>query len=146
MVWYFIGVYVINRAFRRIKLLFSSSVENISLVLCAHSWNIFQHSKKNFVSPRGHVISSIFVLTSGILWWEIWWEICWSYQRFQYRWTRQAWTRQSVYSTYIRGPVLRWVWTQGPYYVLWQELQSKYVSLTKFSLYLFVTVYFNNVL
>ena len=28
----------------------------------------FQHSKKNLVSPRGHVISSIFVLTSGILW------------------------------------------------------------------------------
>ena len=25
---------------------------------CAHSRNIFQHSKRNFVSPRGHVISS----------------------------------------------------------------------------------------
>ena len=33
--------------------------KNISLVCCAHSWNIFQHSKKNFVSPHGHVISSI---------------------------------------------------------------------------------------
>ena len=86
------------------------------------------------------------VLTSGILWWEIWTRCCWSYQRFQYRWTRQAGSRQSVHSTYIRGPVLRWVWTQGPYYVLWQELQSKYVSLTKFSLYLVVTDYFNNLL
>ena len=38
---------------------FSSRVENISLVRCAHSWNIFQHSKRNFVSPRSHVISSI---------------------------------------------------------------------------------------
>ena len=40
MVWYFIGVYIIHR--------------------CAHSWNIFQHSKRNFVSQHGHVISSIF--------------------------------------------------------------------------------------
>jgi len=39
---------------------FSSRVEkNISLARCAHSWNIFQHLKMNFVSPRGHVISSI---------------------------------------------------------------------------------------
>ena len=34
-------------------------VKNISLVRCAHSGNIFQHSKRNFVSPRSHVISSI---------------------------------------------------------------------------------------
>ena len=36
-------------------------LKNISLVRCAHSWNIFQHSKRNFVSPRGHVISSIYL-------------------------------------------------------------------------------------
>ena len=35
--------------------------KNISLVCCAHSWNIFQHSKRNFVSPCGHVISSIYL-------------------------------------------------------------------------------------
>ena len=40
------------------KFLFSCW-KNISLVRCAHSWNIFQLSKRNFVSPRGHVISSI---------------------------------------------------------------------------------------
>ena len=34
--------------------------KNISLVRCAHSWNIFQHSKRNFVYSRGHVISSIY--------------------------------------------------------------------------------------
>ena len=162
--------YIINRAFRRIKLfqwnglVFHWCLYNKSrlpqdktsfflrVLKIFHSFSaftreiFFQHSKKNLVSPRGHVISSIFVLTSGILWWEIWTRCCWSYQRFEYRWTRQASSRQSVYSTYIRGPVLRWVWTQGPYYVLWQELQSKYGRLTKFSLYLFVTVYFNNVL
>ena len=38
---------------------FSSHVENISLIRCALLWNIFQHSKRNFVSPRAHVISSI---------------------------------------------------------------------------------------
>ena len=27
--------------------------------ICAPSWNIFQHEKRNFVSPCGHVISSI---------------------------------------------------------------------------------------
>ena len=29
------------------------------------SWNIFQHSKRNFVSPRGHVISSISLNNGG---------------------------------------------------------------------------------
>ena len=33
--------------------------KNISLVRCAHLRNIFQHSKRNFVSPQGHVISYI---------------------------------------------------------------------------------------
>ena len=32
--------------------------KNNSFVRCAHSWNIFQHLKRNFVPPRGHVISS----------------------------------------------------------------------------------------
>ena len=32
---------------------------NISLIRCTHSWNIFQHSKRNFVSLCGHVISSM---------------------------------------------------------------------------------------
>ena len=34
----------------------------ISLVRCAHSWNIFQHSKINVVYPRDHVISYIYVI------------------------------------------------------------------------------------
>ena len=38
--------------------------KNISLVRCANSRNIFQHSKRNFVSPRDHVISSIYYITS----------------------------------------------------------------------------------
>ena len=61
MVWYFIGVYIINRTLHgRLRIRnFSSRVENISLVRGAYSWNIFQHLKRNFVSPRGHVISSI---------------------------------------------------------------------------------------
>ena len=62
MVWYFIGVYIINRILhgRLEKRNFSSRVEkNISLVRCPHSRNIFQHSKRNFVSLHGHVISSI---------------------------------------------------------------------------------------
>ena len=46
MVWYFIGVYIINRTLHG---------------RCAHSWNIFQHSKRNFISQRGQVISSIFL-------------------------------------------------------------------------------------
>ena len=41
---------------------FSPCLKNISLVHCAHSWNIFQHLKRNFVSPHGHVISSIYVI------------------------------------------------------------------------------------
>ena len=51
MVWYFIGVYIINRTLHgHLEIQnFSLSVEKI----------IFQHLKRNFVSPRGHVISSI---------------------------------------------------------------------------------------
>ena len=67
-VWYFIVVYIVNRTLHcRLEIQdFSSHVEkNISLVHCAHSWNIFQHSKWNFVSPRGHVIS--FITTTYML-------------------------------------------------------------------------------
>ena len=47
MVWQFIGVYIINRTLhgRLEKRNFSSRVEKIF------------HSKRNFVSPRGHIIS-----------------------------------------------------------------------------------------
>ena len=31
------------------------------LVRCAHSWNIFEHSNRKFVSPRSHVKSSIYL-------------------------------------------------------------------------------------
>ena len=61
--------YIINRAFHTKKLLkcnglvfhWCSCWKNISLVRCAHSWNIFQHSKRNFLSPRGHVISFLYL-------------------------------------------------------------------------------------
>ena len=51
MVWHFIGVYIINRTLHdRLEIRnFSSRVEKY-----------FQHEKRNFVSPRGHVISSIY--------------------------------------------------------------------------------------
>ena len=51
MVWQFIGVYIINRTLHgRFEIQnFSSPVEKK-----------FQDSKRNFVSPRGHVISSIY--------------------------------------------------------------------------------------
>ena len=56
MVGYFIGVYIINRTLHGCLEIrnFSSHVENISLV-CV----IFQHLRRNFVSRRSHVISSI---------------------------------------------------------------------------------------
>ena len=66
MVWLFIGLYVINRTLHgRLEIgNFSSRVnKNISLIHGAHSCNIFQQSKRNFVSLQGHVISSIYVLS-----------------------------------------------------------------------------------
>ena len=48
---------------------FSSPVENISLVCYAHSWNIFQHSERNFVSPHGHVISYMYETR---IWLKLW--------------------------------------------------------------------------
>ena len=62
MVWHFIGVYIINRILHgRLEIRnFSSHVEkNISCIRSTHTWNVFQHSKRNFISPRGHVISSM---------------------------------------------------------------------------------------
>ena len=62
MVWYFIGVYIINRTLHgrlAIQNVSSRVEKNNSLILCPHSRNIFQHSKRNFVSLCGHVISSI---------------------------------------------------------------------------------------
>ena len=35
-------------------------LKNFSLVRCAHSWNIFSALRRNFVSPPGHVIFSIY--------------------------------------------------------------------------------------
>ena len=56
--------YIINRAFHTKKLLKWNGlvVHWCFFHCCAHSWNIFQHSKRNFVSPRDHVISSICVM------------------------------------------------------------------------------------
>ena len=57
MVWYFIGVYIINRTLHgRLEIRnFPSHVEkNISLVCCTHS-------KRNVVSPRSYVKSSTYV-------------------------------------------------------------------------------------
>ena len=57
MVWHFIGVYIINRILHgRLEIWnFSSCVEkNISLVRCTHSWIIFQHSQRNFISLCGN--------------------------------------------------------------------------------------------
>ena len=53
MVWYFIGVYIINRTLHgRAEIRnFPSRVEKI-----IHSFAQFRHSKRNFLSPRGHVI------------------------------------------------------------------------------------------
>ena len=64
-VWYFVGVHIINKHYMatwRYKISLQV-LKNISLVCCAHSWNIFQHSKRNFVSSSGHVISSISLIS-----------------------------------------------------------------------------------
>ena len=54
MVWYFIGVYIINRTLHgRLEIRnFSSRVEKIFFNTLT--------TKRNFVSQRGHVISSIY--------------------------------------------------------------------------------------
>ena len=67
MVWYFIGVYIINRTLHgRLEIRnFSSSVEKyFTSERSERVKYFFQHEKRNFVSPRGHVISSI----SAIMW------------------------------------------------------------------------------
>ena len=63
MVWYFIEVNIINRTLHgRLEIRhFSSSVEKYFTSVAQRTSEIFfQHEKRNFVSPRGHVISSFF--------------------------------------------------------------------------------------
>ena len=63
MVWYFTDFYIINSTFLGDTTFLFSCWKNISLVRSfSHSWNIFQHSKTNFVSPPVRVISSIYFL------------------------------------------------------------------------------------
>ena len=63
MVWYFIGVYIINRTLHgRLEIWnFSSSVEKY---FTSERSDFFQHEKRNFIYPRNHVISSIYLLFS----------------------------------------------------------------------------------
>ena len=59
LTWYFIGVYIINRGYYMAARRYEISLrvlKNISRVSAANEWNIFQHSKRNFVSPSGHVM------------------------------------------------------------------------------------------
>ena len=42
--------------------IFLPMLKSISLIQCAHLWNVLQHSKRNFVSLHDHVISSIYVI------------------------------------------------------------------------------------
>ena len=61
--WYFIGVYIINRTWHgclEIRNFSSRGEKKNSRVSAANEWNIFQHSKRIFPSPRGHIISSIY--------------------------------------------------------------------------------------
>ena len=63
MVWQFIGVYIINRTLHgRLEIrIFSSCVEKYFTCSLHSLGNILQHSKRNFISPRGHVISSTYL-------------------------------------------------------------------------------------
>ena len=68
VVWNFIGVYIIMHymvAWRyEISLLV---LKNISLVHCTHSWDIIHNSKRNFISPHRHVISSFYTTYTTVI-------------------------------------------------------------------------------
>ena len=61
MVLYFIGVYIINRTLHsRLEIRnFSSSVEKYFTSERSERVKYLQHEERNFVSPHGHVISSM---------------------------------------------------------------------------------------
>ena len=61
MIKYFTGVYIINRILNH-----GLEIKNFSSRVQKHfTHSLFQHSKRNFVSPHGHVISSINHLLSA---------------------------------------------------------------------------------
>ena len=51
-----IDVFIIKRK------LITRLLGNKKFFFCAHSWNIFQHSQRNLVTLRGHVISSMHLM------------------------------------------------------------------------------------
>ena len=54
-----LNIYMIlhGRLFGRLEVWnFSSSVKNIPRVSAANEWNVFELEKRNFLSPRGHVM------------------------------------------------------------------------------------------
>ena len=78
MVWYFIGFYIINRTLHgHLEIWnFSSSVEKYFTRSLCSLVKYFQHSKRNFISPRGHVISSIYSINQHSLtapFWTSYW-------------------------------------------------------------------------
>ena len=63
MLWYIMSVYIINRTLHgRLEIRnFSSHVEKYFTHSLCSLMKYFQHSKRNFVSPHRHVISSMYV-------------------------------------------------------------------------------------
>ena len=49
----------ISHSIKLVVLLISACYSKNAPIRVAHSWNIFQDSKRNFLSPPGHIISSI---------------------------------------------------------------------------------------
>ena len=55
MIWYFFGVCIIN-----ITLHGPLEIRNFSSRVEKYFTRVFQHSKRNFVFPRGHIISHMY--------------------------------------------------------------------------------------
>ena len=106
LTWYFIGVYIINRTYHG-----HLEIQNFSSHVIKHFWNIVQHSKINFVSPRGHVISSIY---SNQTWLElpsvgsIFYNFPRNYNKFYERPHSVKWPRHvkiNIYTLYLNVSV-----------------------------------------
>jgi len=81
LIWYFTGIYIINRIFitywlMDMNFIFSCSTRYLTYSLRSLVRYRVDHSKVKFISTHGHVISSIYLIFFMIVSFNSWCDVC----------------------------------------------------------------------
>ena len=128
MVWYWIGVNIIN-------ITLHGSLEVLNSSYCIEK--IFQKSKRNFVSPRGHVISSSFFFAYGISNYACNRSLYYiDVQVFGGKLAKNSFTRCWIFARFHVRWYIPWVSWYGR---IWSLQGSSYICISGWNLTFFVT-------